>query len=384
MSTIVIVGTGVAGVSAAHTLRNEGFTGRIVLVGDEQAKPYRRPVLSKDLLANSISREKALLKPAAFWSDNNIELWTGVRVVDLDTDLQQLRLNNGEVLPYDAVLLATGARARQLHQPIDPHAFTLRSMDDVEPLRASLAQTGSLLVIGGGLIGCEVAATARGLGVQVTVLENTRAPLSRVVSPAVSDMIVAMHAEHGVQIHTEVSIATMERLDEGTARATAADGRQWHAGTVLVAVGSVPNTELAAAAGLHVDNGIVVDEEFRTSAPGVFAAGDAANIPGPAVGQRCRSEQWNAAQAQGAAAARSMLGQPMAVADTPWGWSNQYGHNLQFAGSTRHDDDYTIDGAIGERDFTASAVRDGRLVGVIALGRPREFTRLRTLIGDAH
>lgn len=378
---IVIVGSGVAGASAAQTLRSEGFTGRIVVVGEEYSLPYRRPVLSKELLAATTTPQRALLKPATFWSDNDIELRTGTRVVGLDVDNRSITLADRDTIRYESLLLATGARARELNYAIGRKVFTLRTIDDVEPLRAAIEANASLLVIGGGLIGCEVAATARALGAQVTVLESAASPLSRIVPAAISEMYVAMHAEHDVRIHTDVSLTSLDD-DAAGVRATAADGRTWTAGAALVSIGSVPDTALAIAGGLDIDNGIVVDAQSRTSAAGVYAAGDVANQPNSHLGGRHRTEHWNSAQAQGIAAAKSMLGHSITAADVPWAWSAQYGHSLQFAGWPCRDDDFVVRGSISSRDFTAIAMRDDRLVGAIAMGRPKDIRTVRDLIAS--
>ncbi|TSD99981.1 FAD-dependent oxidoreductase [Skermania sp. ID1734] len=378
--TIAVVGTGVAGATAAQTLRTEGFTGRVVLIGHESALPYRRPVLSKELLAGTTTRERSLLQPENFWGDNNIELHTGTTVTALDGAGHRLTLSSGEKLDYDAVLLATGGQARQLNYPnAGSRVFTLRNIDDVVPLRAALDHGGSLLVIGAGLIGCEVAATASQMGLDVTVLEAAPVPLSRIVPAEIAQMYMQLHSDNGVEIVTGVKLAALVEV-RGEVRAIATDGSTWRADAALVAVGSTPNTALAEAAGLHVDNGIIVDERYHTSVSGVYAAGDVANSPNPVLGGRQRSEHWNDARAQGEAAAKSILGQSVQTPDAPWGWSTQYGNNLQFAGWTRHDDDYLVAGDITTRNFTALALRDRRLVGAIAMGRPKDIRTVRTMI----
>ncbi|PND48682.1 NAD(P)/FAD-dependent oxidoreductase [Rhodococcus sp. ENV425] len=377
--TIVVVGTGVAGATAAQTLRKEGFAGRVVLIGEEAALPYRRPVLSKDLLAGSITAERAQLEPAGYWADHDIDLRTETRVVELDPLRRRLRLWDNEILDYDAVILATGARARHLDHDGGDRVLSLRTAENVAPLRAAIEAHRSLLVVGAGLIGCEVASTARELGAEVTVLESAPSPLARIVPPAVAEMYVGLHAERDVPVHTGVALRSLTGDDDGV-HATAEDGRAWTAGAALVAVGSVPDTALARAAGLTVGDGIVVDEAYRTSAAGVYAAGDAIEQPNPVLGGRHRTENWNSARAQGIAAAKSVLGQPLGAAEVPWGWSNQYGHNLQFAGWSRHDDDYVVRGSIEGRDFTALALRGDRLVGAIALGRPKDIRIVRQLV----
>ncbi|QSE92942.1 FAD-dependent oxidoreductase [Rhodococcus pseudokoreensis] len=380
LSTVVIVGSGIAGASAAQTLRSEGFRGRVVLIGDEPTPPYRRPTVSKDLLSGATAAEKTALKPDSFWQEQDIELITGATAVELDARRKVVTLSSGETLHFSALLLATGGRARRLDGASGANVFTLRSMADADSLRESIRRTGSLLVIGGGLIGCEVAATARSLGAGVTVLERDPSLLSRIVPPDVSTMIASMHSENDVDVCTNVTLASLNVGDDGAALATAADGRIWSAGTVLVSVGTVPEVTLAVAAGLRVHNGITVDGMFRTSADGIFAAGDAANIPGARGDERYRSEHWNGAQAQGIAAARSILGRPASFTDVPWGWSTQYGHTVQFAGATRVDDDYVVRGSVADRDFTAVAMREGTPVGAIAVGRPKDLRTVRTMI----
>ncbi|MGF6888820.1 3-phenylpropionate/trans-cinnamate dioxygenase ferredoxin reductase subunit [Nocardia sp. GAS34] len=376
---IVIAGAGVAGATAAKTLRAAGYTGRIVLVGAEHHGPYRRPMVSKDLLANPDAAARSLLESEGSWAERDIDLRLATTVADIDTDRRRVWLSNGEALDYDSLLLATGAQARRLehHQPM--RVRTLRGVADVEPLRAAIA-SGPLLIVGAGLVGLEVAATARGLGASVRVLHAGSAPLDRIVPPQISDLMRDLHAEHDVLIDNDVRLAGLEQIDSEGVVATAADGRTWPASSALVAIGASPDTALARTAGIAVDNGIIVDEQFRTSAPGVFAAGDCANVFTPHRDRHERSEHWNSAQAQGAAAAKAMLGQPITGIDVPWGWSSQYGLSLQFAGWPHPHDELVVRGSIEARNFTALALTDGALVGAVAVGRPKDIRAARALI----
>jgi len=384
-TTAVIVGTGIAGTSAALRLRSSGFDGRVLLIGDEPHEPYRRPPLSKDLLSGSTPAERIRLRPPETWEKQEIELRTSSRVASVDTDAKSLSLADGEQLRYDQLLLATGGRPRMLPQAVCATGLdgvhTLRTMSDIPALQSALTPGSSVLVIGAGLIGAEVAATARGLGCPVMMLEAAEQPLSRLLPPQISQVYAGLHREHGVDLHTGVQIASLERIDLGLL-ATDAEGRKWLADAVVVAVGMTPCTELAEAAGLEVDNGIVVDEYFRTSAPEVFAAGDVANQPNLLLGGRHRVEHWTSAQEQGTAVARSMLGEREPYDKVPWCWSDQYGVNLQVTGWPSASDDVTVRGSLDALDFTAIFHRAGRLVGAVGVNRPKEVRTLRKLIAE--
>ncbi|OZE34179.1 MULTISPECIES: NAD(P)/FAD-dependent oxidoreductase [unclassified Rhodococcus (in: high G+C Gram-positive bacteria)] len=373
---VVIVGTGATGYTAAKVLRAEGFTGSITLIGSEQESTYRRPAVSKELLMGTKSVDQVRLGAAI----EGVDVRTGVTAVAV-TD-SAVELDQGDPIPYDAVLLATGSRARQLDFP--GHVFTLRSATDVAPLHADILRTGSLLVIGGGLIGCEAAAAARSLGAEVTVLEAASAPLSRIAPPKISQMYRDLHADRGITMHTDVTVTSLDEQDDGTLRATARDGRSWSAGTVLVSAGSVPNVELGADMGLETASGILVDASMRTSRPNVYAAGDVAEVPNTILGGTYRSEHWNGAVDQATRAARSILGLDVGRLDVPWGWSTQHGLNLQFAGWTGAEDEYVVvRGSIEERRFTACALRGDTLVGAIGVGFPKDIRQIRSLIASA-
>ncbi|MET9217097.1 MULTISPECIES: NAD(P)/FAD-dependent oxidoreductase [unclassified Nocardia] len=375
---IVIVGTGVAGATAAQTLRREGYVGEIVLVGDEPDLPYRRPAVSKELLAGTGSFDRAVLKPVKFWVDNRIDLRPAFGVESVDTDRATVRLGTGEVLGYDSLLLATGARARAI-DTASTRVHTLRTRADIAALQAAITAGGSLLIIGGGLIGCEVAATVRGLGARVTLLNAGPALMDRVVPAVVSDLMRRIHEEHGVVVANDALTTQLVDAGDGVT-ATAADGRTWSAAAALVAVGSVPETALAEAAGIAVNDGIVIDQHYRTSAAGVFAAGDATTGFHPLRGEFERGQHWNSAMTAGAAAALSILGHPATPAEVPWGWTDQHGVSMQFAGWLHPHDELIVDGDLDGKDFLAVALRDRRPVGAVALRRPRELRAIRPLI----
>ncbi|WP_306362719.1 NAD(P)/FAD-dependent oxidoreductase [Nocardia sp. CC227C] len=374
---IVIVGSGVAGATAAKTLRREGYSGEVVLVGAESGPPYRRPMVSKEILAATAAEPRTLLESADTWAALDIDLRTATGVEAIEPDVGKVRLSDGAMLGYDQLLLATGARPRRLPGAAR-NVHTLRGVADVKPLRAAAFDGGSLLIVGAGLIGCEVAATLAGLGVRVTVLHAGPTPLDRLVPAAVGEYYRRLHADHGVRIHTDVLLDRLDDTDTGVL-ATAVDGRTWSAPAALIAIGATPNTDLAAAAGLAVADGILVDECHRASAPGIFAAGDAAARFDPALGTHRREEHWNSAQSQGVAAAKAILGVELPPAEVPWGWSAQYGVNLQFAGDLAPGDDLVVDGAADRPDLV-HVLRDGRPVGVIAIGRPAEFRSARARI----
>ncbi|REF01033.1 NAD(P)/FAD-dependent oxidoreductase [Thermomonospora umbrina] len=377
--SVVVVGTGVAGATAALTLRTEGYDGRITLIGDEPHQPYRRPPLSKDVLTGGSAPERIRLRPPAAWRDQDIELLTGTSVTGFDAS--HVTLADGSRLGYDRLLLATGGRPRVL-----PHAagiagvHTLRTLDDAQALRADLEAAESLLVIGAGLVGLEVAASAHALGREVTVLEAADRPLERVLPTVLADAVTRLHGSRGIAIHTGVRLNALTRKGD-TLVAEAADGGRWSAQVVLVAIGNEPQTRLAEEAGLQVSDGIVVDASGATSAPDVFAAGDVARYPDPLHGGSHRGEHWNHAQRHGAAVARAMLGHDAPYTEVPWCWTDQHQITLQMIGRPPESADLLVDGDPDGFDFTAVAHRDGTPVAAFAAGRPGDFRRLREGIG---
>jgi 3-phenylpropionate/trans-cinnamate dioxygenase ferredoxin reductase subunit len=377
---MVIVGAGVAGGTAAMTLRTAGFAGEVVVVGDEDHPPYSRPPLSKGVLRGTDPVEKCFLRPPTWFADRQIEVRTGCAVDLIDPAAHELTMADGEVLRYDKLLVATGGRTRTLPGPPSERILTLRTIEDAVELAAQLEVAPSLIVVGAGFIGAEVASVARELGCAVTMLEAEERPLGRLLPPAVSQIYEQIHREEGVALHTGVSILEVVEREGSGVEARTADGRVFEADLAVVGIGMIPNVELAERSGLVVSDGVVVDELCRTSASDVFAAGDVANQPNPLIGRRLRVEHWQNAQHQAATAARNMLGAREAFLEVPWVWSEQYGLNLQITGDPRSTDDVRFRGDLSARSFSALLFREGRLRAAVAVDRPEDIRAARRII----
>ncbi len=376
----VIVGAGVAGVSAAGALRAAGRQGEIVLVGDEPELPYRRPPVSKEIIRGEKTTDEIRIKKAEWFADQQITLRTGTTVTSIGDGAVHL---DGEELAYDQLLLATGGRARN---PWDAMGIrTLRSVADVPRLQSEMAAGKHLIVVGAGLIGSEIAASARGLGCEVTLLETAHVPLPRLLPPELAQMYVELHKAEGTDLHTNVNVASI--TDEGETVVRADDGRSWSGPVVVVAVGMEPNIALAEQAGLAIappedGGGILVDEFGHTSAPGIFAAGDVANQPNLVLGGRHRVEHWQGAQNHGTSVGKNMAGLEMAFTEVPWCWSDQYGHTLQVVGWPLATHELVVHGSLAEHDFTAYLLEDGVVRGAVAMARPGEIRTARKWIAD--
>jgi 3-phenylpropionate/trans-cinnamate dioxygenase ferredoxin reductase component len=361
--TYIIVGASLAGAKAAETLRAEGFDGRLVLVGAEDERPYERPPLSKEYLRGEAGREKVYVHEEGFYDEHEIELQLGRRALALDVSGSELALDGGDRLRYDKLLLATGAEPRRLSVPgaeLDGVLY-LRSVGDSDALRERLDRGGTVVVVGAGWIGAEVAASARQRGLDVTVLDPLAVPLERVLGAEVGAIYRDIHADHGTRMLMGTGV---EAFEGGTAveRVRTSDGRELECDFVVVGVGVEPRTELAAQAGLTLDNGIAVDERLRTSSPAVFAAGDVANAQHPFYGERIRVEHWANALNQGPAAARSMLGGDAVYDRLPYFFSDQYDVGMEYSGFARAWDRVVIRGDPASREFIAFYMLGDRVV----------------------
>jgi 3-phenylpropionate/trans-cinnamate dioxygenase ferredoxin reductase component len=381
METYVIVGTGVAGGRAAETLRSEGFDGRVILVGAEAHPPYERPPLSKEIILGTKNAEDAHLFAADFYGAKDVELITGMAVSRLLPSEHKVERADGSVIPADKVLLCTGSTPRRLEVPgadLDGVHY-LRTLDDAAVIGGALREGASVVVVGGGFIGAELAASARSFGNPVTVLEIDELPLRRVLGDVIGERFKRLHESQGVRVRTGLGVRRIEG-DRRVRRVVTTGGETIDADLVVVGIGVNPAAELAAECGLAVDNGVVVDEFCRTSHPDVYAAGDVANHPNPILGERLRLEHDRNAQSQAIAAARSMLGKREVYAEVPWFWSDQYDLNLQVAGHPRASDTQVWRGDLEELACTAFYLRDEVLVGAVGFNRPRDVRSAMCLI----
>jgi 3-phenylpropionate/trans-cinnamate dioxygenase ferredoxin reductase subunit len=381
---VVIVGGGQAAVQAIDTLRRRGFAGQLVLIGDEPWLPYQRPPLSKKYLAGALERERLLLRPQAFYESHGVETRLGRRVEEVSRRDQRLRLDDGTSCAYDALLIATGSRPRPLAAPgaeLDGVHF-LRNIADVERIRAELAPGKRLVIVGGGYIGLEVAATSRELGLDVTVLEMADRVMNRVVCPQLSAFYQAEHARRGVTILCNSRVRALAAAPGNTrVRAVVTeDGDEHAADVVVVGCGVLPADGLAAAAGLACENGIVVDDRCRTSDPVIHAAGDCTSHPSRHYGRRLRLESVDNAFEQGASAALNLLGLETVHDKVPWFWSDQYDLKLIIIGISQGYDTVVMRGDPAGRAFSACYLRGGELVAVDSINSPKDQMAARKLV----
>ena len=379
--TIVIVGAGQAGVQAVASLRAEGFAGAITMVGDEAFAPYQRPPLSKAYLLGTFERDRLFLKPDAFYRESACELILGIGVQAIDRVAKTVSLSDGRALPYDMLFLATGTRVRPIRCPGAGLAgiHYLRSIADVDRLRPALEKGKRLAVVGGGYIGLEVAAVAAKHDLDVTVFEALKRVMARAVSRPVSDFFEQVHRAAGVKLLLNTGVEAFEGT--GKLKAVRAGGKSHPADLALVGIGVVPNMELAKAAGLPCEDGIVVGENCATADPAIFAAGDCTwHVGREGIPLRLESVQNAIDQAKHAALA--MVGKPRPYHEVPWFWSDQYDLKLQIAGLARTSDHIVVRGNPASRKFAVFHLRDGAVAAVEAVNAPLEYLVGRKLIAD--
>lgn len=377
----VIVGASLAGATAALTLREEGADGSVTLIGTEHEPPYERPPLSKTYLRSETPFDRALVRPAAFYAAHGIETTFGTRATRIDPSARTVELEDGRRVPFDELLIATGVRNRRMSIPGSDLAgiYSLRTVQDADRIRSEITAGRRVVVIGMGFIGSEVAASLRQKGLDVVAIDPSRTPLFRVLGADVGQRIADLHHEHHVRMIFEDSVSAFE----GTQRVTSAltkKGLRLECDFVVAGIGVEPEVDIVAGSGIHVDNGIVVDQYCRTNVTGIYAAGDVANHYHPVFDRHIRVEHWQNAIKQGPVAARNMLGRSAAYDEIPWFWSDQYDANVQYAGFHTKWEQLVVRGRIDSNSFLACYVNDGRIDAVVGLNRAREVHRAIPLI----
>jgi apoptosis-inducing factor 3 len=364
--SVVVIGAGAAGAAAVEALRRDGYGGPITLVGDEAPGPVDRPNLSKDYLAGTAPDEWIPLRTPDFYQGLGVDLLVGEGVELLDPAAHRVHLKGGRTLEYGALLLATGARPRRLTLPgaDRPHVKTLRTLADSRAIIEAMVGMRHVVVVGASFIGLEVAASLRARKLEVTVVGPETVPLARVMGEEVGRFVRALHEEHGVRFQLGRSAKSI-----GEKSITLDDDSTLEADVVVTGVGVTPRTELAEAAGLRTDNGILVDSELRASHADVFAAGDVARYPDPISGKLARIEHWVLAERQGQAAARSLLGRGKPFTDAPFFWSQHYDVTLAYVGHAPDWDRIETRGSLEKRDFAAAYRKGGRIQAVVTVGR---------------
>lgn len=385
--TMVIVGAGQVAVQAVDTLRKLGHQGPLVVIGDEPALPYQRPPLSKKYLAGELADERLLLKPAAYFETQGVDLRLGVRAERLDLAGQELSLSDGRRVHYAKLLLATGASPRRVTVP-GSHlrgVHYLRTRHDVEAIRQDLVGARHVVIVGAGYIGLEVAATCRSRGLSVDVLEMSDRVMNRVVAPEISEFYAAEHERAGVRIHTRALLSGFNpsaRTPDRVGEVLTLDGPTFPADVVVVGIGVIPEIGLAAEAGIACENGIAVDEQARTSDPSVYAAGDCANHPSLRYGRRVRLESVDNAFEQAKVAAENMLGGRAIHDRVPWFWSDQYDLKLLISGLNFDYDRAIVRGEKNDRSFSCCYLRGHELLAVDCVNRTKDFMAAKKLIAD--
>lgn len=364
--TFVVVGGGLAGAKAVEALRDQGFEGGLVLLAAEQHLPYERPPLSKSYLQTGEGLDEATVHTREWYTDHEVDLRLGTRVASIDRGAHEVGLEGGERLHYDRLLIATGSSPRRISLPGSDleGVVTLRTIEDSDRLRAAFHEGARIVLVGGGWIGLEVAAAARMAGAEVTVLEALDLPLVRVLGPTMAKVFADLHREHGVDLRTSVKVEGFE--GEGAVSGVRlADGSVLPADLVVVGIGAAPNVELAEAAGLDVDNGILVNAQGRSSDPDIFAVGDVASEDHPFLKRRVRVEHWANALNQPAAVASGMLDREGGYDELPYFFTDQYDLGMEYIGLSDPSDDVVIRGDMAKREFIAFWLREWRVVAAM-------------------
>ena len=379
--SFVIIGASQAGGWIAQTLRNEGFDGRVVLIGEEKYLPYERPPLSKAALLGESELDSTYFWPQENYDKQNIETILGVKATAIDREKRHVSLDNGEIIAFDRLAITTGARAREL--PVEgtdlEGVFYLRTMDDTLAIKEAVKKGAKAVIIGGGWIGLEVGATLSKLGCKSIIVEFADRLCGRAVTPEISSWMLDFHKSHNIDVRLNTGVKKFE--GKGVLeRAILSDGETIDCNIAVIGIGVLPNYEIAADAGLDIENGIVVNDLCQTSDPNIFSAGDVTSHPNHILGKRIRLESWENAQNQGIAAGKSMLGKGERYSEIPWFWSDQHDANIQMVGIPENWDEIATRGNPADGTFLTVYLRENRVIGAIAINNARDLRFAKRLM----
>ena len=383
MENLLIIGAGQSAIQCISTLKKEGYSGSITLVGEEEHLPYQRPPLSKGFLEDSIGKERLYFKKLEFFTENKVQLYLGLSAEKLEIDNQKVYLSDNSELEFDKLVFATGSRVRYLDFPGSElkSIFYLRDLDDAEAIKKDLETSENLVIIGAGYIGLEAAAIAAKKNKIVTIIEMADRVMNRTVDPQISEYYLNLHQSYGVKFHFNTSLETINKVSDSL-EVVCSDGTEVKADSVLIGAGVVPNIELAEEAGIYCDNGIVVDEFGQTNFKNVYACGDCTNHPNKILNKNLRLESVNNAMEQAKTVASSVLNNPMEYSQVPWFWSDQYDHKLQIVGLSGDHDLVTMRGNTNDAKFMLFYTKDEELIAVDAINNPKEFLISRKLVAN--
>ena len=383
MENLLIIGAGQSAIQCISTLKKEGYSGSITLVGEEEHLPYQRPPLSKGFLEDSIGKERLYFKKLEFFTENKVQLYLGLSAEKLEIDNQKVYLSDNSVLEFDKLVFATGSRVRLLDFPGSElkSIFYLRDLDDAEAIKKDLETSENLVIIGAGYIGLEAAAIAAKKNKKVTIIEMADRVMNRTVDPQISEYYLNLHESYGVKFHFNTSLETINEVSDSL-EVVCSDGTEVKADSVLIGAGVVPNIELAEEAGINCDNGIIVNEFGQTNFKNIYACGDCTNHPNKILNKNLRLESVHNAMEQAKTVASSVMNNPMEYNQVPWFWSDQYDHKLQIVGLSGDHDLVTMRGNTNDAKFMLFYTKDEELIAVDAINNPKEFLISRKLVAN--
>ena len=383
MENLLIIGAGQSAIQCISTLKKEGYSGSITLVGEEEHLPYQRPPLSKGFLEDSVNKERLYFKKLEFFTENKVQLYLGLSAEKLEIDNQKVYLSDNSVLEFDKLVFATGSRVRLLDFPGSElkSIFYLRDLDDAEAIKKDLETSENLVIIGAGYIGLEAAAIAAKKNKKVTIIEMADRVMNRTVDPQISEYYLNLHKSYGVNFHFNTSLETINKVSDSL-EVICSDGTEMKADSVLIGAGVVPNIELAEEAGIYCDNGIIVDEFGQTNFKNIYACGDCTNHPNKILNKNLRLESVHNAMEQAKTVAFSVMNNPMEYNQVPWFWSDQYDHKLQIVGLSGDHDAVTMRGNVNDAKFMLFYTKDEELIAVDAINNPKEFLISRKLVAN--